>query len=78
MHSWRPFCWGWAGLIRPMPIHQPEPPDRQLAQVEQSQPPVRAFIRGKMAVPQSELLSVNLDISDLVRRARFKFGHQLG
>jgi hypothetical protein len=78
MRSWRPFCRGWPGLDSFNADTQPEPPGRQLAQVEQSHPPVSAFIRGKMAVPQSELLSVNLDISDLVRRARFKFGHQLG
>src|SRR5437773_10201668 len=34
MRSWRPFCWGWPGLMRSMPIPR-QPPHGELAQAEQ-------------------------------------------
>src|SRR5437016_10062382 len=35
MRSWRPFCWGWPGLMRSISTPRLEPPYGQLRQVEQ-------------------------------------------
>ena len=35
MRSWRPFCWGWPGRIAFDADTQAEPPDGELAEVEQ-------------------------------------------